>query len=128
MKTFKSFLGAKMSGVKEVAKPRAKGEKDFFDAHKVDVADPQEQDANSAKVATKERSGKRQADKAPIPEYAENAYKTIKSKSKNEEHEKLLTALYDELHESNKHFFLQKLDEDYDKLIKFALSVSTEDL
>ena len=167
MKTFKSFLGDRLE---EVMKPKAKGEKDFFDAHKVDVADPEDQGANSAKVTTKERSGKRPADKAPVteadmskaqtkmahtigkhfakkgvgdeskggpyavatamvqdrPAAAEKAYKTIKAKAKNEEHELLLIALYDELHENNKDALLEKLDEDYDRLIEFAKSVAEE--
>ena len=165
MKTFKSFLRDRLE---EVAKPKAKGEKDFFDAHKVAVSDPEEQGSNSAKVVTKERSGKRPADKPPVteedlskketkmahtigkhfekkkvgdpskggpyavatamvkdkPAAAEKAYKTIKAKAKNEQHEILLTGLYDDLHESNREFFLQKLDEDYDKLIEFAISVA----
>jgi hypothetical protein len=122
MKTFKSFLGDRLE---EVAKPKAKGEKDFFDAHKVTVSDPEEQGSNSAKVATKERSGKRPADKPPVTE-EDLSYKAIKAKAKNEEHEILLTALYDDLHESNREFFLQKLDEDYDRLIEFAQSVTEE--
>lgn len=167
MKTFKSFL---LDQINEVEKPKAKGEKDFFDAHKVDVTDPEEQGANSAKVTTKERSGKRPADKAPVseadmskaqtkmahtigkhfekkgvgdkskggpyavatamvqdkPEAAKKAYATIKAKAKNEEHEVLLIALYDELHENNKNALLEKLDEDYDRLIEFAKSVAEE--
>jgi hypothetical protein len=122
MKTFKSFLGKRLE---EVLKPKAKGEKDFFDAHKVDVTDPEDQGANSAKVTTKNRSGKRPADKnQAVGE--ENAYKTIKAKAKNEEHELLLIALYDELHENNKDALLEKLDEDYDRLIEFAKSVAEE--
>jgi hypothetical protein len=60
------------------------------------------------------------------PEAAKKAYATIKAKAKNEEHEILLTSLYDDLSESNKEFLLKKLDEDYDKLIEFALSVVEE--
>jgi hypothetical protein len=146
MKTFKSFLGKRLE---EVLKPKAKGEKDFFDAHKVDVTDPEDQGANSAKVTTKNRSGKRPADKNQAvgeeakytnpgleklaqkkkqakAEGAENAYKTIKAKAKNEEHELLLIALYDELHENNKDALLEKLDEDYDRLIEFGKSVAEE--
>lgn len=60
------------------------------------------------------------------PEAAKKAYATIKAKSKNEEHETLLTSLYDELNEENQEFFMAKLDEDYDRLIEFALSVAEE--
>ena len=60
------------------------------------------------------------------PAAAEKAYKTIKAKAKNEEHELLLIALYDELHENNKDALLEKLDEDYDRLIEFAKSVAEE--
>jgi len=67
MKTFKSFL---LDKIDEVAKPRAKGEKDFVDAHKVEVTDPQDQKNNSAKIVTKDRSGKRPADKTKIDETA----------------------------------------------------------
>jgi len=205
MKTFKSFL---LDQINEVEKPKAKGEKDFFDAHKVDVADPEDQGANSAKVTTKERSGKRPADRldnkqkldetpkvdqglsgkqkvaaraargdnspgfkignttggtwrgkdSPSPykdsnvaksgerkglitksaiqktkdqiksrlNKEEKAYATIKAKAKNEEHEVLLIALYDELHENNKNALLEKLEEDYDRLIEFAKSVAEE--
>jgi hypothetical protein len=167
MKTFKSFLADRLE---EVAKPKAKGEKDFFDAHKVDVSDPEDQASNSAKVMTKDRGGKRKADKEPVseadfskqqtkmahtigkefekkgvgdeskggpfavasamvrdrPAAAEKAYKTIKAKAKNEEHEILLTALYDDLSESNRDFLLQKLEEDYDRVIEFAQSVAEE--
>lgn len=60
MKTFKSFL---LDQINEVAKPKAKGEKDFFDAHKVEISDPEDQKNNSAKVVTKDGSGKRKADR-----------------------------------------------------------------
>lgn len=60
------------------------------------------------------------------PEAAKKAYATIKSKSKNEQHTIALTALYDELNESNKEFFIQKLENDYDSLVSFALSVTEE--
>jgi hypothetical protein len=220
MKTFKSFL---LDQISEVAKPKAKGEKDFFDAHKVDVSDPEDQKNHSAKVITKEKSGKRPADNTKTeelspkqkaldknkngkidgsdlahlrskkkqpqgadfaaqrrkermastgrmdeadeadftkkqttmahaigkhfakkkvgdpdkggpyavatamvrdkPDTADKTYKTIKAKAKNEEHLVALTALYDELHEDNKKFFIVKLDEDYDNLVKFAMSI-----
>jgi hypothetical protein len=176
MKTFKSFL---LDQISEVAKPKAKGEKDFFDAHKVDVSDPEDQKNHSAKVTTKEKSGKRPADNTKTeemastgrmdeadeadftkkqttmahaigkhfakkkvgdpdkggpyavatamvrdkPDTADKTYKTIKAKAKNEEHLVALTALYDELHEDNKKFFIVKLDEDYDNLVKFAMSI-----
>jgi hypothetical protein len=281
MKTFKSFL---LDQISEVAKPKAKGEKDFFDAHKVDVSDPEDQKNHSAKVTTKEKSGKRPADNTKLdetkaaatiggmkagegkisqgssststpdkgsgsaistiggvkwggdkgtikqgssdektpeggspskekegkikqgssdektpdtgsgdavstiggakqketapksqgsskvklpeeadftkkqttmahaigkhfakkkvgdpdkggpyavatamvrdkPDTADKTYKTIKAKAKNEEHLVALTALYDELHEDNKKFFIAKLDEDYDNLVKFAMSI-----
>ena len=56
------------------------------------------------------------------PEAAKKAYATIKSKTKNEEHQDALMALFDELNESNQQVFLQKLDQNVDKLIEFATS------
>jgi hypothetical protein len=164
MKTFKSFL---LDKIDEVAKPRAKGEKDFVDAHKVEVTDPEDQKNNSAKVATKERSGKRPADKPPVteedlskketkmahtigkhfakkkvgdsdkggpyavatamvkdkPEAAQKAYKTIQAKTKNEDYRKSLISLYDDLSEENKEIFMNKLENDFDNLVEFALSI-----
>lgn len=60
MKTFKSFI--KEAGPN--AKPKAKGEADFVDAHKVEISDPEDQATDgSAKVITKDGSGKRKADR-----------------------------------------------------------------
>jgi hypothetical protein len=60
MKTFKSFI--KEAGPN--AKPKAKGEADFVDAHKVEISDPEDQATDgSAKVITKPVSGKRKADR-----------------------------------------------------------------
>jgi hypothetical protein len=60
MKTFKSFI--KEAGPN--AKPKAKGEADFVDAHKVEITDPTDQATDgSAKVITKPVSGKRKADR-----------------------------------------------------------------
>lgn len=59
MKTFKSFISEAGPNVK----PKAKGEADFVAAHEVEITDKTDQDQNSAKVATKEGSGKRKADK-----------------------------------------------------------------
>lgn len=56
------------------------------------------------------------------PEAAKKAYATIKSKTQNEEHQDALMALFDELNETNQHAFLQKLEDQADKLIEFALS------
>ena len=58
MKNFKSFINEAGPN----AKPKAKGEADFVDAHKVEISDPEEQGTDgSAKVTTKEGSGKRKA-------------------------------------------------------------------
>ena len=59
MKTFKSFV----TEAKPNAKPKAKGEADFVDAHTVDLVDPENQEGESAKVVTKAGSGKRKADR-----------------------------------------------------------------
>jgi len=60
MKTFKSFI--KEAGPN--AKPKAKGEADFVDDHKVEITDPTDQATDgSAKVITKPVSGKRKADR-----------------------------------------------------------------
>ena len=60
MKNFKSFINEAGPN----AKPKAKGEADFVDAHKVEISDPEEQGTDgSAKVTTKEGSGKRKADR-----------------------------------------------------------------
>ena len=59
MKTFKSFITEE----KPNAKPKAKGEADFVDAHTVDLVDPENQEGESAKVVTKAGSGKRKADR-----------------------------------------------------------------
>ena len=60
MKNFKSFINEAGPN----AKPKAKGEADFVDAHKVEISDPEEQGTDgSAKVTTKEGSGKRKVDR-----------------------------------------------------------------
>lgn len=56
------------------------------------------------------------------PDSAKKAYSTIKSKTQNEEHRDALMALYDDLSETNQQAFLQKLENQSDKLIEFALS------
>jgi hypothetical protein len=56
------------------------------------------------------------------PDSAKKAYSTIKAKTKNEEHQDALMALFDELNETNQQAFLQKLESQADKLIEFALS------
>jgi hypothetical protein len=60
------------------------------------------------------------------PEAAQKAYKTIMSKTKNEEHQVSLIALYDSLNEENQDLFLNKLDKDFDKLLEFSLSLAEE--
>jgi hypothetical protein len=60
------------------------------------------------------------------PEAAQKAYKTIMAKTKNEEHQASLIALYDSLNEENQDLFLNKLDEDFDKLLEFSLSLAEE--
>jgi hypothetical protein len=60
MKTFKSFLNEAGPN----AKPKAKGEADFVAAHKVEITDIEDQEKEgSAKVVTKDGSGKRKADR-----------------------------------------------------------------
>jgi hypothetical protein len=60
MKTFKSFLDEAGPN----AKPKAKGEADFVDAHSVEITDKEDQATDgSAKVSTKDGSGKRKADR-----------------------------------------------------------------
>ncbi len=60
MKNFKSFINEAGPN----AKPKAKGEADFVDAHKVEITDLEDQGTDgSAKVTTKEGSGKRKADR-----------------------------------------------------------------
>ena len=60
MKTFKSFLDEAGPN----AKPKAKGEADFVDAHEVEITDKEDQATDgSAKVSTKDGSGKRKADR-----------------------------------------------------------------
>jgi predicted house-cleaning noncanonical NTP pyrophosphatase (MazG superfamily) len=60
MKNFKSFVAEAGPNLK----PKAKGEADFVNAHKVEISDPEDQGTEgSAKVSTKEGSGKRKADK-----------------------------------------------------------------
>jgi hypothetical protein len=60
MKTFKSFINEAGPN----AKPKAKGEADFVAAHKVEITDIENQEKEgSAKVVTKNGSGKRKADR-----------------------------------------------------------------
>ena len=60
MKTFKSFLNEAGPN----AKPKAKGEADFVASHSVEITDKQDQATEgSAKVSTKDGSGKRKADR-----------------------------------------------------------------
>jgi hypothetical protein len=60
MKTFKSFLDEAGPN----AKPKAKGEADFVAAHDVEITDKEDQATDgSAKVVTKDGSGKRKADR-----------------------------------------------------------------
>lgn len=56
------------------------------------------------------------------PEAAKKAYATIKAKMKNEEHQDMLMALYDELSEENQEVFELMLDSDPEKLLSFAQS------
>lgn len=56
------------------------------------------------------------------PEAAKKAYATIKAKMKNEDHQDMLMALYDELSEENQEAFEVMLDSNPDKLLAFAQS------
>lgn len=56
------------------------------------------------------------------PEAAKKAYDSIKSKTKNEEHQDALMSLYDDLNEDNQELFEKMLEEDIEKLLDFALS------
>lgn len=56
------------------------------------------------------------------PEAAKKAYATIKAKMKNEEHQDMLMALYDELSEENQQAFEVMLDSDPERLLSFAQS------
>ncbi len=56
----------------------------------------------------------------------EGAYSTIKAKMKNEEHQDILMALYDELNEANQEVFLDQLEKNSDKLLEFALKKHEE--
>lgn len=60
------------------------------------------------------------------PEAAAKAYKTIKAKMKNEEHQNALIELYDELNESNKQLFLSQLENNPEKLLEFAMKKREE--
>jgi|LakMenE01Jun11ns_1017448.scaffolds.fasta_scaffold9897888_4 hypothetical protein len=60
------------------------------------------------------------------PEAAKKAYKTIMAKTKNEEHQSALIALYDSLNEENQELFLEKIEEDFDKLLEFSLNLLEE--
>jgi hypothetical protein len=129
MKTFKEF--AQIDELK-TALPKAGGEKKFVQAHlPPEITEPV---ASGVTTATKESSGKRKADKLDNkqafgeasdfdkPDSAKKAYSTIKAKTQNEEHQDALMALFDELNETNQQAFLQKLEDQADKLIEFALS------
>jgi len=54
------------------------------------------------------------------PTAAKKAYATIKAKTKNEEHQDMLMALFDELSEDNQESFEVMLESDLEKLISFA--------
>lgn len=54
------------------------------------------------------------------PEAAKKAYSTIKAKMKNEEHQDMLMALYDELSEENKDMFEEMIEVNPEKLLDFA--------
>ncbi len=56
------------------------------------------------------------------PDAAKKAYATIKAKMKNEEHQDMLMALYDELSEENQSKFEEMLEVDPEKLLTFAQS------
>lgn len=56
------------------------------------------------------------------PEAAKKAYSTIKAKMKNEDHQDMLMALYDELSEENQQVFEAMLDSDPERLLSFAQS------
>ena len=56
------------------------------------------------------------------PDAAKKAYATIKAKMKNEDHQDMLMALYDELSEENQEAFEAMLDSSPDKLLSFAQS------
>ena len=56
------------------------------------------------------------------PEAAKKAYATIKAKMKNEDHQDMLMALYDELSEENQEAFEVMLDSNPDRLLAFAQS------
>jgi hypothetical protein len=63
------------------------------------------------------------------PDAAKKAYATIKAKMKNEDHQDMLMALYDELSEENQSKFEEMLEVDPEKLLTFAQShfFSTEE-
>lgn len=56
------------------------------------------------------------------PEAAKKAYATIKAKMKNEDHQDMLMALYDELSEENQQAFEAMLDSAPERLLSFAQS------
>jgi hypothetical protein len=56
------------------------------------------------------------------PDAAKKAYATIKAKMKNEDHQDMLMALYDELSEENQSKFEEMLEVDPEKLLTFAQS------
>lgn len=56
------------------------------------------------------------------PDAAKKAYATIKSKMKNEDHQDMLMALYDELSEENQSKFEEMLEVDAERLLTFAQS------
>jgi hypothetical protein len=56
------------------------------------------------------------------PDAAKKAYATIKAKMKNEDHQDMLMALYDDLSEENQSKFEEMLEVDPEKLLTFAQS------
>lgn len=56
------------------------------------------------------------------PSAAKKAYATIKAKTKNEDYQDVLMALYDELNEDNREIFEDMLDSNPEKLLSFAMS------
>lgn len=60
------------------------------------------------------------------PEAAAKAYKTIKAKTQKEDHQIALITLFDSLNEANQEKFLEKLEEDFNKLLQFSLELLEE--
>jgi hypothetical protein len=130
MKTFKEF--AQIDELK-TALPKAGSEKKFVQStYLAQVKDPGDLEKVGPEEEgphdTKKSSGKRKADRLDNKQafgeesVSKKAYATIKSKTQNEEHQDALMALFDELNESNQQMFMQKLEQNVDKLIEFATS------